>query len=641
GAFFVALQDAEDRTAVTLAIGSALGIRENPGRDIEQAVKDYLKERELLMVLDNFEQALSAAPMVADLVAGSPRLRLIVTSRAALHISSEQEYEVPPLSLPDPKNLPPLAALSQYESVALFIDRAISVRSDFAITNENAPAVAEICSRLDGLPLAIELAAARMRLLTPEAVLARLEQSLPLLTGGARDLPARQQTLRGAIDWSYQLLGEAERRLFERLAVFAGGWTVDAAEKICNPSAEVGIETLDGLTTLADNSLVRPTPADGEDDRFAMLQVIREFAGERFDAGEDAEEVRRRHALYMAALADEAEPQLRRSELRHWQHRLRREDENLRTAMRWAIENGEAEIGLRTAGALWDFWHYWGELREGRSWLEPLLELPGAEAPTATRARALTALGGLVYWQGDGEGSGKAYDEALAIYRELGDEEMIGRALNNSAWAAAARLDVPLALQNSEEAIEHYRRAGAEADARLTRAWMTVAPLIVGAEGAPAGQPATGVPSDPEGALRESLQILRELGRVHDAGDMLESKVLLDKAKGDYAGAKATARESLQVWNDLGTLGRLPLHFKMVAALELAQGRPGRAVRLAAASDRYKDELGGELADWVFPVGNPLEESRPLLAPEEYAQAAEEGRAMTVEEAVKYSLEEG
>ena len=261
GAFFVGLEDARDRPAAAAALASALGVRETLDRDLEQGVKDFLRERELLLVFDNFEQLVTAAPLVAELLAGSPRLRIVVTSRAALHVSGEQEFGVPPLDLPDRRHLPlPLAALSQYEAVALFIERARAVRPDFEVTNENAPAVAEICSRLDGLPLAIELAAARIKVLSPEAILDRLDRRLPVLASGGQDLPARQRTLRGAIDWSYELLDEAERRLFARLAVFVGGWTLEAAEGGVEPGGPVssGIEMLDGLGASLAASRVQP-----------------------------------------------------------------------------------------------------------------------------------------------------------------------------------------------------------------------------------------------------------------------------------------------------------------------------------------------------------------------------------------------
>jgi predicted ATPase/class 3 adenylate cyclase len=630
GAFFVALQDARDRAAAAAAIAVALGVRERPDRDLEQGIKEHLHERELLLVLDNVEQVLDATPLIADLLAGSARLRVIVTSRAVLHLSGEQTYEVPPLSLPDPRDLPPLPMLTGYEAVALFVERAKAAKPTFELTTDNARAIAEICNRLDGLPLAVELAAARMRLLSPEAILDRLEHRLPLLVGGATDLPARQQTLRGAIDWSYDLLDDAERRLFERLAVFAGGWAIEAAEEVCNPAAELGIDTLEGLTSLADKSLIQPISADDGDARFGMLQVIREFAAEKLDAGPDAEGVHRQHANFILALAETAGPELRSSALRTWQHRLRREQENLRTALRWALEGGDVEVGLRTAGAIWDYWHYWAELREGARWLEELLALPGAAAPTLIRAKALRGLAGLLYWQGEADRSFALYEEALAIARALGDERLIAVTLHDAAWGALGLGDGALATALAAESVDRYRAAGDESGATIVEAWARVAPVVLGHGG--------DVTAALEG-INRVIELNRRLGRSHEVADWLETLPLLYRAIGDYDRADGPARESLKTWYELGTLGRLPLGLKILAALELNKGRPERAVRLGAAAERYNDEIGGELPDVIAQLGDPVEEARPLLGAAEHARAVTEGRNMSLEEQIAYALE--
>jgi predicted ATPase/class 3 adenylate cyclase len=629
GAFFVGLQDARDRAAAAAAIASALGVRETLDRDLERGVKDFLRERDLLLVLDNFEQVVSAAPLVAELLAGSPRLRIVVTSRAVLHVSGEQEFGVPPLDVPNRHHLPPLGALSQYEAVALFIERARAVRPDFEVTNENAPAVAEICSRLDGLPLAIELAAARIKVLSPEAILDRLERRLPVLADAGQDLPARQRTLWGAIDWSYELLDEAERRLFGRLAVFVGGWTLEAAEEVCNSGAELGIETLDGLASLADKSLIHPVSGDGES-RFAMLQVINEFAEERLDGEPNAGELRRRHAHHFLALAEKAEPELRRSALRRWQYRLRRDEGNLRAALRWAVQGGDVELGLRTAGALWDYWHYWAELREGRDWLESLLALDAAVLAGPARAKALGGLAALVYWQGDPDRAWALYDEAQAIYRQIGDDAMLAQALFDGAWAAAARRDLASAESRAREAIEFYRRAGDTSSAALVDAWLRIEPLITGLGGDvnTAAQ-----------AVHEALKVSRQLGRTHDAADWLTAFAFVYRMAGDSERSTVAAQDALQTWHEIGNLGRLPVLFKVLAALALAQGRLERAVRLGAAAERYNEEIGGELSDVFGHLGDPVEEARPMLGAREHARANDEGRSMGLEELVAYALE--
>ncbi len=629
GAYFVGLQDARDRAAVAAAIATALGVRETPDRDLEQGVIEHLRERELLLVLDNFEQVISATPLVAELLAASPRLRVIVTSRAVLHLSGEQSYEVPPLSLPDPRDLPALIEVAQYEAVALFIERAQAVKPGFAVTEQNVRAVVEICRRLDGLPLAVELAAARIGLLSPEAILDRLDRRLPVLAGGATDLPARQQTLRGAIDWSYDLLEPAERRLFERLTVFSGGWTIEAADEICNPGAELGIDTFDGLSSLADNSLIRAVATDDGEARFGMLQVIREVAIEKLDLGPDAADVRRRHAAHMLALAEVAEPELRSSTLRTWQHRLRREQENLRAAFRWAIEGGDVDVGLRTAGAIWDYWHYWAELREGARWLATMLALPAAAAPTLVRAKALRGLAGLLYWQGKAEASFAHYEEALSIVRTLGDDRLIAATLYDAAWGALGRDDIVLATALAEESVDLFRQAGDDDGATIVAAWTGVAPVVMGHGG--------DVAAALDG-IQDVIALNRRLGRTHEVADWLEVLPMIYRAVGDYVRAEEPARASLATWYELGTLGRLPLGLKILAAIELGKGHPERAVRLGAAAERYNEEIGGELPDVIARLGDPVEEARPLLEPSAHARAVAEGRSMSIEEQVAYAL---
>ncbi|HYM53016.1 MAG TPA: adenylate/guanylate cyclase domain-containing protein [Candidatus Dormibacteraeota bacterium] len=630
GAFFVGLEDAHDRTDVASRVAAAVGVRERPDRDLEQGVKDHLRERELLLVLDNFEQVVSAAPLVAELIAGAPRLRIIVTSRAVLHLAGEQDLEVPPLSLPDPQHLPALAALSQYEAVALFIERAGAVKPDFAVTNENAPAVAQICSRLDGLPLAIELAAARVRLLTPEAILDRLERSLPVLASGSQDLPTRQRTLRGAIDWSHQLLGETERILFRRLAAFAGGWTLDAAEEVCNPNRELGIETIDGIASLVDESLIHPADGDATESRFAMLQVIREFATEKLDESPDGEDVRRRHAGQVLELAEEAEPQLVRVNVRSWQHRLRREEENLRTALRWAVERSDAETGSRTAGSLWRFWHYWGQLREGIRWLESMLELAAGAQPSAARAKALSGLAGLVYWLGDAERADTLYQEALSIHRQLGDGHLIAETLFAGAYTAVGRNDFAAAIGRAQAAHDEYERIGDRAGELLTTAWLRTGPYLMGVGGSF---------DDALAATLESVEASRQLGRALDEADGLGTLATIYQKAGDFPRALELFKETTRAWWKMGNVGML-IWAKMGANLELALGRPERAARLAAIAAQSVQELGGELPEALIGPGDPLEETRQLLPEDEYARAVSEGRAMGLDEAAAYILEE-
>ena len=360
-----------------------------------------------------------------------------------------------------------------------------------------------------------------------------------------------------------------------------------------------------------------------------MLQVIREFAAERLAVAPDAAEVGRRHAGLMLALAEAAEPELRSNDLRSWQHRLRTEQENLRTAFRWALDGGDAAIGLRTAGAMWDYWHYWAELREGVRWLDALLALPAVAAPSLVRAKGLRALAGLLYWRGEADLSFAHYEEAVSIVRAHGDDRLIGATLLDAAWGALARGDTVRAAALGQESVDHYSRAGDEVGAAIGGVWVRVAPVVTGGSG------------DAASALRDIHDVIdlnRRLGRAHEVADWLEAMAILYRAIGDVAGAREPAIASLKTWYELGTLGRVPLGLKILAAVELGAGQPERAVRLGAAAERYNDEIGGELADIMVQLGDPVEEARAMLEPADHARAVAEGRSMTLDEQVAYAL---
>jgi predicted ATPase/class 3 adenylate cyclase len=607
GVWFVGLQEATDRPSVAATIAAALGVRERPDRDRESSVTAYLRERELLLVLDNFEQAIDAATLVGDLLGGASRLRVIVTSRVVLHLAGEQEYHVPPLELPDPRHLPDRAGLSEYEAVALFIDRARAVRPEFEMTLENAPAVAKICSRLDGLPLAIELAAAGIRLLSPEAILTRLERHLPLPGAGPSDVPARQRTMRAAIDWSYALLDPPLRRLFERLAIFAGGWTLEAAEQVCVPLRELDLDLLDGTAALADASLIHPAGDETGEPRFAMLQVIRDFGSERLAAGPDADLVARRHARHLMALAEAARPHLVRRDVRDWQRRLRAEQENIRAALRWTLEHGEGEIGQRLAGALWRYWHYWGELREAREWLGALLGLPSAPA---ARAAGLIGLAGVLYWQGEVAAADALYQEALLTYRELGDEQRVAETLLARAYTAAGQEQQEAAMERMSAAAEAFRRAGDEVSAALASAQVQVSRFITG----PGGSLGEAV-----AIVHEAIDIARDNGRAFDEADLLGTLGQVYLAAGERERALEAFHDTTRIWYEIGNVGMLPW-LKVAAAIELASGPAVRAVHLAAVADRAIEELGGQLTEALMQAGNPLEEARAVLTEEQFAR---------------------
>ncbi|HVA93132.1 MAG TPA: helix-turn-helix domain-containing protein [Chloroflexota bacterium] len=438
GVFLVALAPITDPGLVAATIAQALGIQEAEGRSFADNLKSYLRERRMLLLLDNFEQVIAAAPLVAEVLGHCPHPRILVTSRAALHLRGEQEYSVPPLALPDPRVPPLIEPISRCAAVALFIQRTVNVRADFQVTDDNAPVVAEICRRLDGLPLAIELAAARGKLLSPEALLARLEHRLTLLTGGARDLPARQRTLRDAIAWSYDLLDAREQRLFRRLSVFAGGCGLAMAEAVCNVDGDLGVDVLNGVTALMDNSLLwNQAPAGASsyssesEPRLTMLETIREYGLECLEASGEAERTRQRHARVFLRLAEEAEAKLQEVEAKTWLSRLDAEYDNLRAALTWSLGGGEIDIGLRLAAALGEFWRRMGYLSEGRGWIERALACPGprgstqaASAPAAQdemppserqdlEARLLERLGDFLGVSGRHQDARSAYQQAL------------------------------------------------------------------------------------------------------------------------------------------------------------------------------------------------------------------------------------
>jgi predicted ATPase/class 3 adenylate cyclase len=450
GVFFVDLAPISEPELVASTIAQTLGVRESGGQSVLEGLKNYLREKHLVLLIDNFEQVLDAAPVVAELLGGAPRLKVLLTSRVVLRVRGEHEFAVPPLALPDPKRLPPVETLSQYAAVELFIQRAIAAKSDFAVTNENAAAVAEICVRLDGLPLAIELAAARIRLFSPQTLLSRLGNRLKLLVGGARDLPIRQQTLRATITWSYDLLTLEEQRLFRRLAVFVGGCTLEAAEAICNAEGDLQIDVLDGLASLVDKKLLVNEDRAGCEPRFTMLETIREFANERLAESDEAAAIRQRHVRCYLALGEEAEPHFTGPQLGAWMDRIEREHGNIRAGLVWALtEGGAADVAVRLAGALWRFWHLRGYGREGHHWLTEAVAADSGECPAA-RAKALRGAG---FTTGDGTAARRFFTESLAIYRKLEDRAGIAACLNHLGNVAKERCEWETAQRLYTEAI--------------------------------------------------------------------------------------------------------------------------------------------------------------------------------------------
>jgi len=461
GVFFVSLASVQDTNLVVSAVSQVLDVQEEGGRPLFDLLVDTLKEKELLLVLDNFEQVITAAPVVADLLRKCPKLKILVTSREVLHLREEHEFALSPLNLPDLRDLPLADRLTHYAAVALFIERAVEIKPDFTVTNENAPAVAEICHRLDGLPLALELAAARINILSPQMILARLEPRLPFLTGGARDLPGHQRTLRGAIDWSYALLSEEEQTLFAYLSVFVGGCTLEAAEYVAgNVHTESYLSVLDGVSSLVDKSLMQTAVEDSEtaEPRYSMLETIREYALERLEREGRAEMLRQQHAAYFLNMAETAEPELLGPKQLAWLDRLDTEHDNLRAALAWAFQNDEVDTAVRLCGAIWRFWFIRSFFSEGRRWLNQALALNG-KLPENQRDKLLYGAGGLAFAQADYEEAAVLLEERLTVQKKLGDEQGLASALNSLAVVLMDMADFERATTLLEESLALRRVA--------------------------------------------------------------------------------------------------------------------------------------------------------------------------------------
>ncbi len=587
GVFFVPLASVSDPQLVGPAIAQALGLADTSGS--RESLIDFLREKQILLMFDNFEQVMGAATLLADLLSGAARLKMIVTSREALHVYGETEFPVPPLVLPDPRHLPPVDQLTQYEAVRLFIDRARSVKPDFTVTNENAPAVAEICYRLDGLPLAIELAAARIKLLPPAVILSKLQSRLRLLTGGARDLPARQQTLRGAIEWGYDLLNPGERRLFRSLAVFVGGCTLEAADRVCGEwlaEDDPSIDLLDGLGSLLDKSFLKQE-ADEDDVRFFMLETIREFALEKLDEFGDKEVLQRRHADYYKGLVEEAAQTMRRGNRKHWLNSLESELDNIRAVLQMSLDNAVAsaqyaETGLRMIGGLEDFWTLRGHVYEGERWGEAML---GATAGrTALRARAMHATGYTAFIGSDLQMARKWFEMALDIYRELNDPAGIAYSIHMLGACVAFMEDPAVGRALSIQGMEIFRSMPILDNWGLSQAGM-----------------ALGVLTLLQGDYAKSLELLEESEKFGRAsGDMyMVAQVRnylgdIARMQCDYPRAEAMYREALPIYEDVGSRTDLPAILHNMAYVSLALGRQQEALSQFSEAVALQKELGSK-----------------------------------------------
>ncbi len=650
GVWFIALEPVRDPGLIDATILTTVGLVEGGGRTARDILVDWLAARQALLVLDNFEQVIEGAPIVADLLRSAPKVSVIVTSRAPLRVSGEQEYPVPGLPAPvdvlaltdlEKLNLPAGArrldatSITTYEAVRLFIARALAVRPDFRVTNENAPAVAGIAARLHGMPLAIELAAARVKLLPPDAILERLEHQLGVLAAGSRDLPERQQTLRGAIAWSHELLDAGQRRLFARMSVFVGGCELDSAETICGPASELdGLDVLDGLMALADQSLVRVEEID-DATRFRMLDTIREFAAEQLTASGEREEIERRHSAAFVELAESLTPRLSGDDQRRWLGRLERDHDNIRAVLDRATAAGDGPTAIRLGFAMWRYWQKRGHLAEASRRLRAMADAPWSHDDPVLRAHLMEAFGGVAWWQADLAAMAPAYNEALAIWEEVGDQREIVNALYNDSFQYSVTVDPKesdpdhigfrqmirardLAAEIGDErghanalwGIGNYRYFHDDEDRGLSQ-------------------------------FREALDIFRRIGdRTMEAWSLHMLSTALIRAQ-ETEESRRDAFAALRLFHQYGDVAGITLALDDFAAIAIADGDVPRAARLWGAARALSSASGVGLADFVDEqdeyYGRP--NARSSVDPAELEKYANEGRSMTLDESVAYALQ--
>lgn len=571
GVWFVDLAPVSDPQLVLPAIVRTLGLHQGGEVSVHLHLAAYLKGRQTLLLLDNFEQVLDAAPELAALLAAVAGLKLLVTSRAVLHLQAEQEYAVAPLSVPVSQLAPVTPAwLRQYEAVQLFVERACAARPDFAVTNENAPVVAAICAHLDGLPLAIELAAARVRTLSPAALLTRLGKRLEALTGGPRDLPARQQTLRATIAWSYQLLDPAEQTLFARLGVFLDGWTLVAAESVASDEQLAAEKILGLLEGLVEQSLVKLAVEATDEPRFTMLETLREYALEQLTAQGEQEELRRRHAQYFVTLGEQAEPKLHGPEARAWMDRLEADQDNLRAALEWSRTTGDAQRGLRLAKAVWWFWELRGHRREGRALLDALLALPEEEEPSAVRGWALAGAACMANSVTDTVRSMPAIEACLALAQRLEDERLIARALTERAFVSYTRGELAAASEDLAQSLALARGVRDERWSAVVLWEMARIEIIQVRK---------------EQLLAESLARARAQGDTHLVAAVISDLGLLALERGDQSMAERLLGDADALADELGDLRTGGFARLSLGDLALSQWK------LNEAGERFRESL--------------------------------------------------
>jgi non-specific serine/threonine protein kinase len=593
GVFFIDLSPISNAELVIASIAGALGVEEARGRPIIDVVADHLKDNRALLVIDNFEQVMPAAPYLSKLAAAAPGLRMLVTSREVLNLSCEAEYPVHPLATPaasratmaDKGNAGSMAErIRGIESVQLFVERAAHAIPGFELNAKNAEAVAKICSELEGLPLAIELAAARIKVLSPAAIVDKLESRLLLLTRGPRDLPDRQRTMRGAVEWSYDLLDESEKRVFSRLSVFNGGFTLDAAEAVCAGalSADNDEELVDVVTSLMEKSLLTPKSTAGDERRFRMLEVVREFAAEMLESAGDSSDAEAAHANYFVTLAERAEPHIQAAQSAEWLDRLELEHANLRSAMKWALAH-DPPIAARLATSTRNFWLLHSHLAEGFRWLKAASAIPQDAVPLASRLKLLNAFALVARFLGDHAEARKAYQQALQAGQLAGDKRGIAVANRGLGLLALHDMEFDTARTYFESGLAASRELGDEFGIAVSLNFL--------------GDVARTVDDNAKAKeyFEESLSILRKLDNKVALSDNLNNLAAAAFAVGDHEAAKQYFREALTIAAELGNKITISVSLDGFAAVLLDAGDAASAARLANTASAVRNSIGYEI----------------------------------------------
>jgi predicted ATPase/DNA-binding XRE family transcriptional regulator len=629
GVAFTTLAPLNNAEFVVPSVVRSFGLRETAGQSPREALGAYLQAKRLLLTLDNFEHLLEAAPEVSWLIETCPNLTVLVTSRAPLRVGGEQEYPVPPLELPVSTRDPSVEDVLGSPSGRLFVERARAASPGFSLSRQNAAAVASICWRLAGLPLALELAAAKVRFLSPSSLLARLDRALS--TGWARDVPERQRTMRATLDWSHDLLSEPEKALFRRLSVFAGGFTLEAVEAVGAAGDVAADDALESLGQLVEQSLVTAESGEegAEEPRYGMLEPVRQYALEKLEKSGEARVASQSHTVFFLDLAEQAYPELRGPHQAEWLDRLEREHGNLRAAMGWALSAGETETATRLGWALWVFWWLRGYQREGRRWMEVLLEY---DVPANLRAIALAVVGTMDYTQGDYESSESHLQESLELAKRMGDKVRAALAVYILGLLALNGQEAEAARSRLEEALSLYLEIGDDQMVSSVRSHLGVLLLNQGDL-----DRATAM-------MEEGLGLARKLGDRLGINNALYLLAQVAQAEGDHGLAARRFEEGVRLSEEIGDRANVGYFLEGLAVVAGVQGKVERSARLFGAADELLQAVEAPVYDYYEPNRSLYQHIkaavRSQLGEEDFEEARAEGRAMTFEQAVAYALED-